>query len=674
MENYSEYDRYFDNNFNIMATYYFSSSGGNDGNNSVQAQSSATPWATITKFNATVFSPGDTILFKRGDTFRGVLNPAQSGASGNVITIGAYGTGANPIITAFTQVTSWSSLGGNIWGASVNSGSTYRVNMVLINGIFQPIGRYPNTGWYTISSASGNNPGPASITGNMPTTINWASSGGAGVAELTIRKTAWIIDHDLITAQSGSTINYTITAGHGEGPFSGYGYFVQNDVRACDLQGEWMHDKGTSTMKMYSTTNPSSLNVEAATATAVMTTGRNYLTFENIVFQGGNRFVVELTGGTGLTFNNCTFKHCGRNGVAGSATNTTLYQCTFTNIMNDAVYIQGNGSYVGYNKFYDIGMVWGMASNDNQAALALLLADGTGLIAEWNELYDVGYNGIVIAGNANGAIVRRNYVHDVMKKASDGGGIYTNQSATGKQIYGNSVTDVIGDITGTNHSEKASVGIYCDDNSSGIIIYDNYIARTDDSGIYFHNANNIEAYNNTVVDCVKTQYKFADDNLGGAITNFNFHNNVAICRTGQLAVQYYDTSDKFSTYGTFQNNIYNRLDNQSQIIAKILNTGGGYGAPTYYSISGWQSAYSGKETGTLAAPAGFVSTDVADVITRENNTMAVQYSYLNGIFKTATTIYSGTTAIPAYTGYALFKTGTLAAGPTVRGLRVVIQS
>jgi hypothetical protein len=31
------------------------------------------------------------------------------------MTFGAYGTGANPIITGFTTVSSWSNLGGNIW-------------------------------------------------------------------------------------------------------------------------------------------------------------------------------------------------------------------------------------------------------------------------------------------------------------------------------------------------------------------------------------------------------------------------------------------------------------------------------------------------------------------------------------------------------------------------------
>src|SRR5258705_1453070 len=94
-------------------TYYFSASG-NDANNGT---STSTPWKTLSKFNSVFASklPGDNFLFNRGDVFYGSIIPSRSGSSGLPITIGAYGTGANPVISGLTPVTSWTSLGGNIW-------------------------------------------------------------------------------------------------------------------------------------------------------------------------------------------------------------------------------------------------------------------------------------------------------------------------------------------------------------------------------------------------------------------------------------------------------------------------------------------------------------------------------------------------------------------------------
>jgi hypothetical protein len=48
------------------ATYYVSSSTGNDANNALSASA---PWQTIAHVNGQTFQPGDSILFKRGDVW-----------------------------------------------------------------------------------------------------------------------------------------------------------------------------------------------------------------------------------------------------------------------------------------------------------------------------------------------------------------------------------------------------------------------------------------------------------------------------------------------------------------------------------------------------------------------------------------------------------------------------
>lgn len=82
------------------ATYYVDATLG-DNANAGTAEGDA--WQTLTKVNTTNLQPGDTVLFKRGETFAGRLAIGESGTAGNFITFGAYGTGAKPIIDATGQ-------------------------------------------------------------------------------------------------------------------------------------------------------------------------------------------------------------------------------------------------------------------------------------------------------------------------------------------------------------------------------------------------------------------------------------------------------------------------------------------------------------------------------------------------------------------------------------------
>ena len=80
--------------------YHVDATNGSDANDGL---SPANPWKTINKVNNSFFIPGDSILFKRGETWRETLIPPSHGASGNNITFGAYGTGDLPKIDGSTR-------------------------------------------------------------------------------------------------------------------------------------------------------------------------------------------------------------------------------------------------------------------------------------------------------------------------------------------------------------------------------------------------------------------------------------------------------------------------------------------------------------------------------------------------------------------------------------------
>lgn len=80
------------------ASYYVDCSAATNGDGT-----QASPWNSLSGANATIFRPGDQLLFKRGTTCQGALSPAGSGSSDAPIVIDVYGTGTQPIIDGGTN-------------------------------------------------------------------------------------------------------------------------------------------------------------------------------------------------------------------------------------------------------------------------------------------------------------------------------------------------------------------------------------------------------------------------------------------------------------------------------------------------------------------------------------------------------------------------------------------
>jgi len=91
---------------------------------------SSSAYKTIADINASSFSPGDSILFRKGESWREQLNYPSSGSAGNPITFGTYGTGAAPIISGSDLITGgWTKDSTHIWKATV----TTQPNIVYLN-------------------------------------------------------------------------------------------------------------------------------------------------------------------------------------------------------------------------------------------------------------------------------------------------------------------------------------------------------------------------------------------------------------------------------------------------------------------------------------------------------------------------------------------------------------
>ncbi|HID98807.1 MAG TPA: hypothetical protein EYP59_00755, partial [Thiotrichaceae bacterium] len=151
----------------LSATYYVSSLGGDDSN---EGTSEATPWQTVAKLNELIFEDNATILFKRGEVFRGAIS-FKGAPTG--LTIAAYGSGDLPVIAGSVQITGWtatthSALGSNVYEADVSSfiqqddkGNENTIEQLFVNGKLMTIARYPNVAspadknWLQVGAGAG---------------------------------------------------------------------------------------------------------------------------------------------------------------------------------------------------------------------------------------------------------------------------------------------------------------------------------------------------------------------------------------------------------------------------------------------------------------------------------------------------------------------------------------
>ena len=110
--------------------------------------SSSSPWNTLATVNATTFVAADAIYFNRGTTCNGMLSPKGSGSSSGLIKVGAYGSGAKPIIAGGTnqaaiklynqhhwRVENLETTGGNPFGVYVAGNQAGTLDQIQLVGL-----------------------------------------------------------------------------------------------------------------------------------------------------------------------------------------------------------------------------------------------------------------------------------------------------------------------------------------------------------------------------------------------------------------------------------------------------------------------------------------------------------------------------------------------------------
>ncbi len=594
------------------ATNYYVSAAGSDANGGT---SPATAWKTIAKVNSFTYAANDSILFNRGDVFSGTVIVNR-----NNLNFSAYGTGARPLISGFTTIRSWTSIGGGVYESSVAAKSN--LNMVSINGRPQQRGRYPNfsdanAGYLTFQSAT-----TYSITDStLSSSVNWTG------AEVVIRKNLWTVERDIITNHSGGTVNYRMRKNYNSGlaailatAYTGYGYFFTNDRRTLDQFGEWYFDTTAKKVLVYFGNNvPTDYSVRVSTLDTLFDMGsKTYISASNINFEGANMSAVYSMNGGNIKVQNCDITNIGGKAVQiFNSGDILLDRVNTTNVLCNGIEVTDNykpnvtvRNCVVKNSAPFAGMGSWYEGNDYRG-IAVIASNN--VLIEYNVIDSSGIAGI--QWNGSDVIVQNNVVSNFCHVLDDCGGIYTwvggtdanpGKYFTNRILRNNIVYNGIGAPLGTNSTSAVTSGIFLDGMSMNVNILNNTIFNVARNGIHCNDPSNVTIRGNTLYNN-KRDISFMRWSYG-SITNLIIKKNISfptndlqknmLYTNGGLNTPVATTvADNLRSLGSIDSNYFNS-PTDAGILLDMYESAGGPAIPSSpYSLGAWR-ALSGHDINT----------------------------------------------------------------------------
>ncbi|HEX9958903.1 MAG TPA: right-handed parallel beta-helix repeat-containing protein, partial [Fibrella sp.] len=549
-----------------QSTYYVASSG-NDSNN---GRSADAPFQSLNKVNSIALQPGDQVLFRRGDTFRGTLQIRQSGTSAQPIIFDGFGSGNRPVLAGSVPISNWNNIGGNIWEANASALGS-QVTGVFRNGAVLPLGRYPNAdapnrGYLTIQSHSGK----TQLTSKEALPTNFV--GGEAVD----RPVQWIINRSRITQQSGNTL--TLNNGGTYDLGDNWGYFIQDHPATLDQNGEWYYNPGNKTLRIYDGGNPNDQLITAtAFASGVSISGVSNIIMRNLTITQTLNTGVLIENGTGITLAGSEVTNSGEDGlIARGSGNTILVENNLIEeVNNNGVTITGyqNFTFRG-NTLRRVGLRPGRGKSGDGTYIGFNSVLTDRVTVENNVVDQIGYNGINFT---TGTTIQRNRVSNYCVTKSDGGGLYiwngNRQAMNNVRILSNIVYNGIGAPEGTpGGAYSGANGIFLDDCTVDVEIRDNTVFNNRGLGIFMHGSQTAQLINNTSFNNEEAQLAVNSRNGGCSPRDNVILNNVLVSRlASQLVTKYESHLNDLPSFGLFDNNIYARPFNDQFKIRAVYN-------------------------------------------------------------------------------------------------------
>jgi len=613
------------------SSYYFSTSMGDDSRTAVEAQHLQTPWKTLAKLNA--FMPslqsGDSVLFKCGDVFEGMLIIQKSGTNAKPLVFGSYGTGNKPVISGLTNLKNWKNSNG-IWETTCNNCKSNE-NIVVINNHQQILGRYPNAdagnkGYRIFKKHNGTN---QIFDSTLPASPSWTG------ADIVIRTNHWILDRLHITKDSAGWLSFSPSATY---PLmDNSGFIIENSLSSLDQKGEWYFNPLSKTLSIFYGSDSLPLaTVEASVIdTLVKIQNQKYISFNNLCFKGSNMKTFQVDNTQNISIVDCSIIFSGMDAITGYGIKNIL-------IKNDSI------SYINNNVLFSYSCTNATITNNVIKNNALFAGMGQGDDGNYNIINISGSHNSIINNNidstgyipisfsGDSTLVKNNVINYFGLVKDDVGGIYTwtgagNQSGKGSVIEGNIILNGIGCSAGAYYQpiNAMASGIYMDDNTSNVHISGNTVAHCAWSGVFLHNNHNIICNNNTFFNNgnglgISHQNETC---IGCVMQNNTVNNNIFFSKTQEQSVADIGTfKTDIAILASLDSNYYCRPVDEDfdMLVADSLTSNS-------LSLKDWQQAY-GKDIHSKSSPLHFPYYTLSSLIGKNQFSNGTFTSNIGGLY------------------------------------------
>lgn len=576
-------------------TYYVDATGGSDKATGLSAD---TAWQTLAKVNGAVFVPGDSILFKCGETWRGSLTASAKGVKGDSVTYSTYGScnGSNkPIINAADVASGWTQYSGNIYVADV----AFPTSQVFVDGTFAELAHYPNRGYNPQKPTNIFLDIPAdSVDGNGLSKNNYIVDNRLAGMDLVgaianVRTITWSMDDCVITAFNGTNQISWDKCMTVYGPtgarypiLQGWAYYLSNKLWMLDQPGEWYYD--TPTKKLYlwmpNSDNPASHTVEVSRYdSGISATSPGSIALDGLSIKNAAKWGIKLYQSIEISLRNLEVTNSGDTGIliAGDGSygkTSNAVRLIDNNVVRKSV-VDGitvehfNDAFITNNTVEDSGVV-GAPQN---AFAAIRIQQSSNVNASYNIIRRAGYLGIAFFRNN---IIQNNIVDDTCMVLDDCGAIYTwngpaenyfnpdnSVKATvppmGGKIIGNIIRNVnpLLNIDGNKYKKTASEGIYLDELANGVEVSGNTVINAD-RAMHMNNPFNHNIHDNTFFGSrgglVNMTEGFPPISVGTVHGNI-FQNNIFFPLNTIPSINLQSIYNKTDLFATFISNIYSGL-------------------------------------------------------------------------------------------------------------------
>lgn len=542
------------------AVFYVDASSGSD---SYAGTSIDTPWKTLSKVSSTKFSPGDTILLKRGEVWRETLSISSSGTQTGPIHYSSYGdeTSPAPVINGSTLIAaqSWKLKDGsqNIYVAQIDKLSqpeNRSFNQLYVDDIFFDVAHYPNSGFLI---ATANSPDRRSI---IDEKLTLSARDLVGATVITKSK-IWTLDPAEIIAFDESTKTIKTGVDTRYKMEKNYGYYFRDKLWMLDSEREWFLDAKNGLIYVWLPLgdHPSRHRIEVTARNR----GIDGSSQRNFIISDISVTKVTGTAVAARDIANATFERLklssGTNGFQVRGDNISILNSKVENMTANGIALTGARGTVSKNLVNNIGVV-GFTPDTTPLSISTSSESDHITISE-NTITNSGYVGIRFEGSYISVLA--NKVENFCLSLDDCAGIYTwaaniDNPFVGSSVVGNTVRDGIGNFSGTPYVSSQTQGIYLDDRVHDVEVINNVVENTR-SGLYIHNSyNHVAKWNrflknrNAGILVIEDAYSINP----GHVRNNELSNNTI--EVGELALSFRSTLGSVKSFAKSDANVYLR--------------------------------------------------------------------------------------------------------------------